>query len=172
MGRDLDAAAILRSGPVTVGRVICPTVAGFEVHLVSGAPADGPGAVLGVAIDALSGDTEQVLGSELRLGESGGCVSVQRMNVSEPGPQLSLSLPAFQVTSTHDLLARPGLFGLTAAMDPTKGHFPRLSTTPLYVARALQSAMAGFSATGFKAATVTMAEMLLGGLPRRPPQWW
>lgn len=164
--RDPGAASLLSKDTLKVGRVACSTVDGFEVHLVSGSVTDAPGEVLGLAIDALHGVVEQVKGSELRLGDSAGCLSVREMAAMEPGPQLRLSLPAFEIQSNHDLLARSGLFGLTAAMDLTRGHFPHLSTVPLAVACARQAAMAGFSATGFKASTVTMAEMVLAGSPR------
>ncbi len=164
---DRDSASLLTSDSLTIGRVICPTLAGFEVHLVSGSPTDAPNRVLDLAIDALGGTVAEVTGSELRAGQSGGCLAIEEMDGFEPEPRLVISLPAFEIEASHDLLARPELFGLTSAVNRTTGHFPGLSSHPLAVGSATQSASAGFSATGFRASVTTMATMVAGGRPPR-----
>lgn len=158
---DAHSASLLSRGSLTVSRVICHTTAGFEVHLVAGSSDDTPGAVLGLAVEGLSGAAETVSGSELRMGDAGGALMVEEALV-EPNTRLIVSLPAFEIQSIHDLLACPNLFGLVAATDRTAGHFPGLSEVPLVVKSASQSVMAGFSAGGFRAAAVTEVGLALG----------
>ncbi|WP_327009209.1 hypothetical protein OHA72_19360 [Dactylosporangium sp. NBC_01737] len=76
-----------------------------------------------------------------------------------------MSLPSFDVTASHDLLARADLFGLrTASRD---GTFPGISPVDLAVTSARQQAVASFTALGFRAATVTALAMY--PLAFRPP---
>ncbi|MFK0043753.1 serpin family protein [Streptomyces sp. NPDC090741] len=62
---------------------------------------------------------------------------------------------AFDVSADHDLLDHAGLFGLHTAADTGSGHFPGISSAPLAICSARQSAMARFHAEGFEAAAVT-----------------
>jgi serine protease inhibitor len=157
---DIDAVALITSGRHTLSRVACRTVAGFDVHLVAGAPEDQPGEVLAIAIAALDGGAAITPGPRLRVGDRGGCMVVERVRSTGRDPQLQVSLPAFEVASDHDLLRDAELFGLVAAQDRSHGHFPGLSAYPLAVDRAAQSAVASFSAKGFKAAAVTAVAMV------------
>jgi serine protease inhibitor len=59
------------------------------------------------------------------------------------------------------------VFGLTAACDASRRHFPGISNWPLAVGQAVQSARATFTATGFEAAAVTAMGLL--GLPLPEP---
>jgi serine protease inhibitor len=165
---NLDAAALLRGETLTVSRVVCETVADFDVHLVAGAEGERPGAVLGLGIAALSDGAEVVRGSELRRGDAGGCLRVEEVAASGPDPQLQVSLPRFEISSDHDLLTRHELFGLTAAMDRSHGHFPGISDVELAVEAVAQSALARFSAEGFRAAATTALSALAAGVSVEP----
>jgi serine protease inhibitor len=68
---------------------------------------------------------------------------------------LRIQLPPFEIRSSHNLLADPGLFGLRTATDPGRGHFSAVSDTPLAVDQATQNALARFTREGFEAAAVT-----------------
>ncbi|MGZ0148139.1 serpin family protein [Kribbella sp. WER1] len=76
-----------------------------------------------------------------------------------------LSLPYFEIDADHDLLQHREVFGLTAAADPRRGHFPGLSPQPLAIDQARQVVMARFSATGFEAAAVTAMAVAAGAAP-------
>jgi serine protease inhibitor len=106
-----------------------------------------------------------VSGSQLHRGDKGGCLVVEKAAAFPKDPQIHVSLPAFDVMSNHDLLAHPTLFGLAAVQDKSRGHFPGISTYPLAIESAAQSAIASFSATGFRAAAVTMAMAMAGSRP-------
>jgi serine protease inhibitor len=166
---DIDSAALLHDEALTVSRVTCATVADFDVHLLAGAEGDSPGSVLGLGIAAISGDGEVVVGSELRLGDAGGCLRVEQVERAHSDAiarrQLEISLAPFEISSSHDLINNHELFGLTAALDNSHGHFPGISGTPLAVNAAAQSSIAQFSSEGFRAAAVTAVGMELGHAP-------
>ncbi|MFF4426229.1 serpin family protein [Streptomyces sp. NPDC001549] len=63
----------------------------------------------------------------------------------------------------HDLLDHAGLFGPGTASDDSFAHFPGISSEPLAIGSARQSAMARFHATGFEAAAVTAVAARPGG---------
>lgn len=158
-GPDLDAVAVV--GPVTI-----LTVAGTEdldVHLVMGEPGAPPGAVLGAA---LRGDGARRGGADLLAAGGGGPgLRVTETASFDPRPRLAAATTRFTVTAEHDLLAHAELFGLTAASRDDRVHFPRLSAAQLVVTQAKQAATATFSATGFEAAAVTAAGMVLTSAP-------
>jgi Serpin (serine protease inhibitor) len=164
-GIDQDSAALISNDTITVSRLVCTTVGGFDVHLVAGDETDTPTDVLGLAIGALDGTAQITVGSQLHRGDKGGCLVVEKAAASTKDPQIQVSLPAFDVTSNHNLLERAALFGLTAAQDRSRGHFPGVSSYPLAIESAAQSAVASFSATGFRAGAVTMAMAMAGGRP-------
>lgn len=87
-----------------------------------------------------------------------------------PDPVVALSLPTFSVDVDHDLLERPTVFGLAAARTPSRGHFPRLAEEDLLVGEAKQTAVAEFSALGFKAGAVTAIGLMLTSLPAVDPE--
>ena len=67
------------------------------------------------------------------------------IKIKEKYPQYKF-MP-FEVRSDHDLTKSPEVFGLSAALDASHGHFPKVSRTPLAVSQAASSVTAIFSAT-------------------------
>ncbi|MEV0560262.1 serpin family protein [Dactylosporangium sp. NPDC050588] len=127
------------------------TVAGtgdVDVVLALGTDDATPGSVLSTAIDGRHRATPST---------GGPGVTVQDVDSATPEPELVVSLPSFDATAHHDLLALDRLFGLrTAARD---GTFPGISPVDLAVSSARQQAVASFTALGFQAATVTALAM-------------
>jgi hypothetical protein len=147
---DLTNAAILdASEPVT--RVVVEGVADLDVHLLLGTGT--PGAVLGTGLAALYGNAPIRTG--LPVGTVGPGLTVRTEPVLSGNGQLRVRLPPFEVRSTHDLLDGSDLFGLAAAADCGRGHFPAISPFPLCVGRGAQEVLARFSHEGFEAAAVT-----------------
>jgi serine protease inhibitor len=84
--------------------------------------------------------------------------------VTGHAPRTDLTLPAFEVRRTHDLLRHADVLGLrSAAAD---GGFPRLSPQPLRVDQAAQEVVARFFATGFEAAAITSVGMRASAMSR------
>ncbi|MQY29046.1 serpin family protein [Nocardia aurantia] len=142
-----DAALLGGSDPVT--RVVVRGNGDLDVHLLLG---DGPpGEVLGAGFGALDGTVG--IRADLPVGTHGPGLTVEATRAMSD--TLRIQLPPFEIRSSHDLLADPGLFGLHTATDHTRGHFPAVSATPLAVDSATQSALARFTREGFEAAAVT-----------------
>ncbi|WP_019927044.1 serpin family protein [Nocardia sp. BMG111209] len=142
-----DAALLGGSDPVT--RVVVRGHGDLDVHLLLG---DGsPGEVLATGFGALDGTVE--VRGELPVGTLGPGLTVEATRAMSDS--LRIQLPPFEIRSSHDLLADPDLFGLRAATDSTRGHFPAVSATPLAVDSARQDALARFTREGFEAAAVT-----------------
>ncbi|MFE1412726.1 serpin family protein [Streptomyces sp. NPDC058746] len=163
----LDRVSVARGprGPVTVLEVVGS--AGVDVHLVLGEPEAAPGAVLATGIDALTRALPSTGASLLPEGEAGPGLTVRSVRAETPEPRLSIRTVAFEVRAEHDLLAHAALFGLRTASDTSGGHFPGISTRPLAVESARQSALARFHATGFEAAAVTAFAAVAGcAMPR------
>lgn len=166
---DLDRLRIAQTnvGPVTLLQV--PAHEGIDVHLVRGEPDADAGAVLGAGIDALSAlDGTAIPGSQLEDGEPAPGVVAETIDSVLPDDRLSITTAPFDIRASHDLLASPSLFGLTAATDGTQGHFPGLSPFPLAVDDARQDVTATFNRTGFRATAVTAIALGVGSA--RPPQ--
>ncbi|EPH43067.1 serpin family protein [Streptomyces aurantiacus] len=109
----------------------------------------------------------RVPGIHLPYGGAGPGLAVRKERSATPlPPQLHVTTVPFTVTAEHDLLARRGPFGLTAATDAGSGHFPGVAVEPLAVDRASQAATATFGALGFRAAAVTAFGAAGGGVPR------
>ncbi len=178
----------LRVIAVDTGQVTLATVHGrdeIDVVLALGEPDARPGDVLAAAVSASAPST----GTGTRTGTGSGAGSgagVQSAAVTldreQPGPGLTvrevrafgqtppavLNTVAFNVQAHHDLLEHADLFGLAAAADCSRGHFPGVAATPpLCVQRAAQDAMAAFSATGFVAAAVTAVSMVMSAAMTR-----
>ncbi|WP_395574456.1 serpin family protein [Streptomyces sp. BK79] len=152
-------------GHVTELKVLGDTA--VDVHLLLGEEGTAPGRVLGAGVGILAREHPVTPGTHLPYGEPGPGLDVVREGTTRPGPPtLDVTLPPYSVTSEHDLLERPELFGLTTAVRRVPGHFPGVSAYPLCVEAARQSALARFGARGFEAATVTAIGMRGGGLPR------
>jgi serine protease inhibitor len=159
---DLDLVAVVDTpvGPLTRLRVVGTD--DVDVHLVLGEPRRRAHEVLPAAIESLTGRWPVLTGSHLLPGKPAPGVVVCDEPSRTPQPILRTLTPRFTVTGGHDLLARPTLFGLSAASNTSKGHFPGISPAPLAISSAAQDAVARFSAVGFEAAAVTAFGMMLG----------
>ncbi|MEV4508973.1 serpin family protein [Dactylosporangium sp. NPDC049525] len=146
-----DALSPLRVLAAPGGPVTLLTVAGrneIDVRLAIGAGDAAPGSVLAAGIDGWARSSPSTHGPG---------VTAEEVDATDPAPELMVSLPSFDVSASHDLLAEAGLFGLrTASRD---GTFPGISPVDLVVSSARQQAVASFTALGFRAATVTSLAM-------------
>src|SRR5262249_13959789 len=93
-------------------------------------------------------------GSALGVGDRAPGLEVYESDSAE-ADYVGLEVPAFDISSRHDLLTTPELFGLQSATDDTRGHFPGMSAKPLAIGAAAQGVRAAFSDKGFEAAAVT-----------------
>ncbi|MCB5169053.1 serpin family protein [Streptomyces bambusae] len=154
------------TGPVTLLEVV--GAGGVDVHLVLGEPHARPGEVLDGGIAAVTRAVPSVDGRALPEGTPGPGLHIGTRLSYDREPRLDVGTVAFSVTGTHDLLAHRRLFGLETATDSRFGHFPDISSHPLAVGSARQSAVARFDAEGFEASAVTAIGMAAGcGLPAR-----
>ncbi|MEV7890461.1 serpin family protein [Streptomyces sp. NPDC002817] len=139
----------------------------IDVHLLLGEERMTPGQVLGAGVDILARRCAVVSGPQLPYGEVGPGLVVERVRSATPDPPiLDVTTVAFDMSAKHDLLMLHRLFGLTAARDASRGHFPDISASPLAIGSARQSAMAKFTALGFRAAAVTAIGAVGAGVPR------
>ncbi|MCX4091200.1 serpin family protein [Nocardia sp. alder85J] len=146
--KQLGDAAVL-TGPEPVTRVVVRGSVDLDVHLLLGEGT--PGAVLATGFGALDGSVE--VRGDLPVGTRGPGLRVESTRAMSDS--LRIQVPPFEIRSEHDLLANAGLFGLRTATDPTRGHFPAISATPLAVDGASQNVLARFTREGFEAAAVT-----------------
>nr|WP_145492393.1 MULTISPECIES: serpin family protein [Streptomyces] len=139
---------------------------GIDVHLVLGEERMTPGQVIAAGVAVVERALPLTPGGALPYGEVGPGLRVEREQAVTPEPtSLDVRTVAYEVRADHDLLAQPDLFGLHTATDPCYGHFPGISTHPLAVSEARQSAVTRFGALGFRAATVTAMAAAPGGAP-------
>lgn len=166
-GRDTSPLQVT-DGPAA-GRVTLATVRGasdVDVHLAIGEP-DAPGsAVVADAVAAVAGlsPARYIDTASVAAGTAAAPAVTTETRVGtrpEPGGLTVLRVPKFALGQQHDLLARAGLFGLTAAVADGD-HFPGLADEPLSVAAAAQYARAEFTAEGFTAAAVTAVTARIG----------
>lgn len=101
------------------------------------------------------------------MDDGGTRVTVEMIPSLTPDDQLNVTVPRFTVTSAHDLLRLPRVFGLVTVSDVSRGYFPGISPEPLAVGQSAQSAVAVFGATGFGSAAVTAFGAVPAGAP--PP---
>ncbi|MCX5402838.1 proteinase inhibitor I4 serpin [Streptomyces sp. NBC_00335] len=147
------------AGPVTLLRV--PGAHGTDVHLLLGEPGAAPGDVLAAGIAEVTGALASSTARELPDGAAGPGLSLRTVDSTGPEPLVRITTVAFEIRAEHDLLLHSELFGLTsAAAGP--GHFPGISSVPLAVGSARQSAVARFHAEGFEAAAVTAVALPRG----------
>lgn len=128
-----------------------------DVHLVLGRQDATPGAVLATGIRAIG--QPLATGSHWDIGDSPGPGIDIRKSGALQRPTLSITTCRFTVTGSHNLVQRADIFGLRAASDCSRGHFPGISPVDLCISDARQNAIAIFTATGFKAAAVTAMGM-------------
>ncbi len=162
----LDRVRVARTpaGPVTVLEVVGD--GGVDVHLVLGEPDAAPGRVVSAGISVVTRAAPATGASLLPEGTPGPGLRIETVRSPDPEPWLHVSTVAFEVSAEHDLLRHAGLFGLTTASDANRGHFPAISSEPLAVGGARQSAMARFHAEGFEAAAVTAFGAVGCAMPR------
>ncbi|WP_063831377.1 serpin family protein [Streptomyces sp. NRRL F-2664] len=155
------------AGPVTVLEVTGADGTDVDVHLLLGGPAAPAAEVVATGVAAVSGTVPCVGGAALRDGSPGPGLVIETVDAFGPEPRLTVATVVFQLSAEHDLLADAALFGLLTATDSGYGHFPGISTEPLAISSARQSAMARFHAEGFEAAAVTAIAARPGGAPVR-----
>ncbi|MCX4808112.1 proteinase inhibitor I4 serpin [Streptomyces sp. NBC_01214] len=155
------------TGAVTLLEVVGS--AGVDVHLVLGEPEAPAGGTLTTGIAAVTRVLPATGASLLPDGRPGPGLGVATVAAHSPEPRLDIETVAFEVRSEHDLLDHAGLFGLETATDTDRGHFPGVSSQPLAITSARQSALARFDAEGFEAAAVTAFGIAAGcAAPARP----
>ncbi len=154
------------NGPLTIVTVLGE--GDVDVRLIAGERHRSSTDVLLAGLRAANGTPGGVLLAEAAL-DASPAPSVRVVSSTSPVPTVALSMPSFELNAEHDLLAHPDVFGLRAATDQTRGHFPGLSPVPLAVGQAKQSIMARFSAEGFAAAAATAMSLLAGSVPHRLP---
>ncbi len=147
----LDRAGVADTpaGPLTLLRVM--GTGGIDVHLVLGDDSMKPGHVLTAAIDVLAGRHPTTPATLLGAGSPGPGLTVRHGRDRPPDDVLNVTVPRFTISSAHDLLGLPEVFGLAIVTDPDRGHFPGISPQPLAVTQARQNAVATFQATGWVA---------------------
>ncbi|WP_335755634.1 serpin family protein [Streptomyces sp. 3211] len=154
------------SGAVTLLEVV--GAAGVDVHLALGEAEAQVGDTLTTAIGAVTRALPATGASLLPDGSPGPGLAVGTVTAHSPEPRLDIETAAFAVRSDQDLLDHARLFGLEAATDRDHGHFPGISSRPLAIASARQSALARFHAEGFEAAALTAVEAVVGCAPTLP----
>ncbi|GAB3932314.1 hypothetical protein GCM10029976_038050 [Kribbella albertanoniae] len=129
----------------------------------------GSGDVVGGLLDAAGRPADGVPGSALIEGSGEVAPGVQIGKTTSARPDVRLSLPSFQVSSSHDLLESAELFGLSAVTSNPgeRGHFSAISPAPLAIGQAKQEVLARFFATGFEAAAVTTMAMTRAAMVTR-----
>jgi serine protease inhibitor len=160
---DLDEVSIATTEAGSISRAVCRTTGGFDLHLLSGPHEMSAADVLHIGIEAAAGSAVITPGSELKDGESVGCLKVAYGGSFLVGSQVTIGLPVFNVEAAHDLLEFAELFGFSSAMDKSSGHFNGISEAPLAVQTAFQTATASFAAEGFEAAAVSVVTLVAGG---------
>ncbi|MER5481997.1 serpin family protein [Streptomyces sp. NPDC002812] len=158
------------SGPVTLLHVPgAPGARGADVHLLLGEPGAAPGEVLTTGIAEVTGALASSTARELPDGEAGPGLSLRTVESTSPDPVARIGTVAFDIRAEHDLLEHAESFGLVSAASAAAapGHFPGISSVPLAVRSARQSAVARFHAEGFEAAAVTAVGMFRGAARTR-----
>ncbi|MFI0370231.1 serpin family protein [Actinomadura sp. 1N219] len=181
-GRAKEAAGLTHTSPdvnrltlaeeTPAGPVTLLTVHGeddVDVILCMGEPGRHPGGVLAAAMAATDGQHRLRRGETLlkrTLAEKAPGLRVDTALAFEPHTTLTATTARFDITAEHDLLARAGVFGLSAVSAADgRGHLPGISRTPLAVGQAAQDATATFSAEGFRAAAVTAMSAVPSAAP-------
>jgi hypothetical protein len=100
------------------------------------------------------------------LDTAGGAPGLQVRTARGARPKTALTVPAFEVRNSHDLLGNAEVLGLGSASR--MGGFPRLSPEPLRVDQGSQEVLGRFFATGFEAAAVTAFGMRSAAVMREP----
>ncbi|MBO0854035.1 MAG: hypothetical protein J2P18_09730 [Nocardia sp.] len=162
-GRPGRASVLTGEEPVT--KTVVAGNNDLDVHLLLGPDSATPAQVLAAGFGALDGSIGAV-----PVASVGPAPGTSVREVRALSDFLRIQLPPFDIRSDHDLLPDAELFGLPAAATPTRtGHFPGLSTRPLYLSAAGQNVRARFTAEGFDAAAVSAFAMNVGSVPVARP---
>ncbi|MFM8856298.1 MAG: serpin family protein [Actinomycetota bacterium] len=159
---NLSIAAVLDD---VVTRVVVEGDGDVDVHLLLGTD-QSPAEILGAGLRELSGQAQVRLAAD--TGDRGGPgLTVEQLKSARPKNMLELSLPSFEITTKHNLLANRDLFGLRL-LSTSASHLPRLSPIPLAISGGAQDVLARFFAEGFEAAAVTAFGAVTGALSELP----
>jgi serine protease inhibitor len=159
MSRRTDGMNIVRARPdLTLVRV--EGADGIDVELALGLPAASASEVLTAAIARIGQAAPR-----MPKGRTPPGVTFETDLSHGRRPSCRIVVPPFTIRTTHDLLSDPDVLGLRTVSDRTRGHLPRVSTTPLAVGQARQDITVSFGQWGFKAEVVTGFEILIGGPP-------
>jgi hypothetical protein len=139
----------------------------IDVHLVLAQEHVAPEHVLAAGATVVTAECG-VRGDAFAEERTGPGISILHSMAYVQQDLLNLSTVGFALDAEHDLLKAADVFGLRAASDGTKGHFPGIAAEPLAVGSANQSIMARFTARGFEAAAVTGFGMDAGSVPPEP----
>jgi serine protease inhibitor len=159
---DLDLVAIAETA---VGSLSLVTVAGsgeVDVHLVAAPEEAIPGAALAEAVATFGGERPMRRGSAFSDGDVAPGIAVVTSRDTQPDPYVDVTTVRFDLLDKHDLAALPDVFGIRAALDARRGHFPGIGAEPLAVGQTEQVASATFSADGFEAAAASASVIVLG----------
>lgn len=159
---NLSIAAVLDD---VVTRVVVEGDGDVDVHLLLGTD-QSPAEILGAGLRELSGQAQVCLAADTG-GRGGPGLTVEQLKSARPKDILELSLPSFEITSKHNLLANRDLFGLRL-LSTSASHLPRLSPIPLAISGGAQDVLARFFAEGFEAAAVTAFGAMTGALSELP----
>ncbi|MFH9427148.1 serpin family protein [Streptomyces sp. NPDC017615] len=141
---------------------------GIDIHLVLGEEGMTPGQVITAGVGLVERTLPVTEGGRLPLGHAGPGLHVEQRPSATPEPvALDVRTVAYEVRADHDLLADPALFGLATAQYTPGAHFPGVTDMPLAIGAARQSAVAQFSAKGFRAGAVTAVAARPGGAPQQ-----
>jgi serine protease inhibitor len=152
-------------GPVTITRVDGGDV---DVCLLIGEPDAAASGVLAAGVAVLA-EPDAGVPVSAWTGKSGAPGVVAVTETTAAFPQTHLTCTPFDIEAEHDLLKLADAFGLATASDANRARFPGISEQPLCVGGARQSAMAQFTAGGFKAAAVTAMTMATAAMMRGQP---
>ena len=161
----------VRVAQTPIGAVTSLIVEGDEdvdVHLVLGPAQRSPADVLATGADMIGAPRHPMTrGTDLPVGDAGPGIRVATVESSQKRDSLAVTTVPFKIEARHDLLRHAALFGLQRAQSGANGRFPGISGRPLLVSRAVQDAVAEFSATGFRAAAVTAISMFGAAMPMK-----
>ena len=140
---------------------------GVDVVLLLGRPGATAVEVLTTGLASIH-DGGGIDAADLPSGEPIAGVTIRRERSSRPEDRLMLTTVAFSISAETDLLSIADVFGLRAATDASRGHFPGLADEPLMITAAAQSAVAEFGALGYRAASATAFATRAGGRAPQP----
>jgi len=157
------------AGPITFSLV--SGTDDIDVYLMLGEEDRAAASVLGLGLGALATLRQDAVPCTAWTGKDGTDnapgVTVGEISSNTGQPMTRLECVAFNLSSAHDLLALPDVFGLGHSSSPGD-RFPGVGDKPVYVQQARQNVVAEFTEQGFKAAAVTAMSMARAAMVRPP----